>query len=108
MKGQGRQSPHLGKDIDEEQEMFDEAWTTWSMDYCFLTEEMEVVTTQEVGAVERERIKDTVLVCEDKRSGGVRSHLVQCTGVGDDWTGPPRRQAKFCLDARESRRAEAD
>ena len=53
--------------------------TTWSMDYCDLTDNV----TDENGEESREH--NTVLVCHDSRTGGVMSNLVEQKGIGDGW-----------------------
>ena len=85
VKGQGRQCPHITRGGEEEGK---EIWTTWAMDYCFLTEDCQLLTKEEVERHGQEKVKDTVMVCEDQASGGVKAHLVQCKGTNDTWIVP--------------------
>ena len=77
MKARARSSPNRDANAEEETEKKDGTVTTWSMDYCFITE--EAVNDENVPDGD-ERIQDTIMVCHDKRTGGVQSYLVQCKG----------------------------
>ena len=71
---------------DEEKEDKEAAMTTWAMDYTFLTEDFEFLTKAEFEKyAHKEKVKDIVLVCDDRRSGGVKAHLVEHKGLLDTW-----------------------
>ena len=71
---------------DEKKEDREAAMTTWSMDYTFLTEDFELLTRTEFeNYAHKEKVKDIVLVCDDRRSGGVKAHLVEHKGRLDTW-----------------------
>ena len=35
--------------------------------------------------MEPEKVKATVLVCHDSKSGGIKAHVVKSKGIGDTW-----------------------
>ena len=71
---------------EEEIEEKENALTTWAMDYTFLTEDFELLTRAEAEKPEnKERVKDIVMVSDDRRTGGVKAHLVERKGLGDNW-----------------------
>ena len=56
------------------------------MDYTFFTKDFELLThTEAEGYAYQDQIKDPVLVSTDRKTGGVKAHLVQCKGLGDSW-----------------------
>ena len=72
--------------VEEDKEEKEAAITTFSMDYAFLTEDFELLTKdQHENYAYKDKVKDVVLVCDDRRSGGVRAHLVEHKGLGDRW-----------------------
>ena len=82
VKARGRSDQHRANTREEDEEKETGTVTTWSMDYCFITEEAE---TEEERPGDDDRIKDTIMVCHDRRTGGVQAYLVNCKGNGDPW-----------------------
>ena len=85
VRGAGRSDPHRGSKDDKDAEDRENAISTWSMDYCFMTDNAEMLTKKEMEQAGWERVKDTVIVCDDRRTGGVRAHLVCAKGASDAW-----------------------
>ena len=73
----------IQRDIDKEDRA--NAVTIWSLDYAFVTESDVMLTRKEMETQGMEKVKDTVVVCEDRRTGGLRAHLVVAKGTGDAW-----------------------
>ena len=85
VKGQSREDQHRKVKEAEEEEQSG-AVTTWSMDYTYITEEWELITeakaeTEEYGP----KRKRTVMVSEDRKTGGITAHVVNCKGSADGW-----------------------
>ena len=84
-RARGIATPHRGNE-EEVSEAKEGAISSWSMDYTFLTEDFELLTrTEAEELVYRDKVKDTVLVSTDRKTGGIKAHLVQCKGLGDKW-----------------------
>lgn len=79
VKGKTRSAPHRPQ-VEEQ----DVGVTTWSMDYCFASENLEKDRFAE-GQEQEARGRETIMVCHDKRTGGVFTYLVKSKGVGDGW-----------------------
>ena len=93
-KARGAAMAHR-KNEEEEAEEKEGAMTTWAMDYTFLTDDFDLLTRTEAEKLEdKSKIEDTVLVCDDRRSGGAKAHLVECKGIGDSWVARRFEQPK--------------
>ena len=55
------------------------------MDYAFLTQDDDLVGRKVMETMEPEKVKATVLVCHDSKSGGIKAHVVKSKGIGDTW-----------------------
>ena len=55
------------------------------MDYAFLTQDDDLVGRKVMETMEPEKVKATVLVCHDSKSGGIKAHVVKSKGIGDSW-----------------------
>ena len=84
-KARGQAMGHYSKEEMEEEER-DQVSTTWAFDYTFLTEDFELLTKDEANQpIYRDKLKDVVMVSDDRSSGGVKAHLVNCKGLQDGW-----------------------
>ena len=84
-RARGIAAPHRSS-AEETKEEKEGAISSWSMDYTFLTEDFELLTRTEAEEhAYKDKIKDTVLVSADRKTGGIKAHLVQCKGLGDKW-----------------------
>ena len=78
-------APHR-KTEEEKEEEKERAMTTFAIDYTFLTEDFELLTKDQAEQYEyKDKIKDIVLVADDRKTGGAKAHLVECKGNGDAW-----------------------
>ena len=59
--------------------------TTWSMDYAVPTQDDDLVGRKVMKTMEPQTVKATALVCHDRKSGGVKAHVVKSKGAGDTW-----------------------
>ena len=76
---------HYAKE-EEEEEAKDQVSTTWAFDYTFVTEDFKSLTKDEANqAIYRDKAKDIVMVSDDRGSGGLKAHLVNCKGLQDGW-----------------------
>lgn len=57
------------------------------MDYCYITEDLLVITEDEIEKQPelKERVRDTILVSNDRGTGMVTAHVVERKGSGDEW-----------------------
>ena len=92
IKSRGQAAGHYSKEAEEEEEEEEEeeakeqVGTTWAFDYTFLTEDFELLTKTEAEApAYKDKAKDVVMVSDDRSSGGVKAHLVECKGLKDGW-----------------------
>ena len=85
MKGRGVSDAHRTKGHGEKEDGGEDSMTTWSMDDAFLTQDDDLVGRKVMETMEPEKMKATVLVCHDSKSGGIKAHVVQSKGVGDTW-----------------------
>ena len=87
VRGLGRSNPHKSAKVDAEEEDRLNAVTTWSMDCCFMVEDGNIYSRQDMEdlKVPDAKVKSTVLVTEDRRSGGIKAHVAQMKGATDEW-----------------------
>ena len=50
-----------------------------------MTDNGDLCTREEIGHVGWDKARDTVLVSDDRATGGIRAHLVLAKGNGDPW-----------------------
>ena len=85
VKGRGVCDAHRTKGSGEKENGDEDAMITWSLDYAFLTQDDDLVGRKVMETMEPEKVKATVLVCHDSKSGGINAHVVKSKGVGDTW-----------------------
>ena len=63
------------------------AMTCWSLDYGYMVDGGDVYTRKELQDlnIPEGKVKVTVIVSEDRRTGGVRAHMVSAKGNSDPW-----------------------
>ena len=84
-RSRGVSMAHRKTDEEKEEEK-ERAMTTFAIDYTFLTEDFELLTREQADKLEdKTKIKDTVMVADDRKTGGAKAHLVECKGNGDTW-----------------------
>ena len=79
-QGKGRKDQH--RRAAEEEESESGAMTTYSIDYMYLTEEMDIIDEKEA---EKRKLKlgKPILVGHDRRTGAVHAHQVTSKGIAD-------------------------
>ena len=100
-RARGIAAPHRSSE-EETKEGKEGAISSWSMDYTFLTEDFELLTrTKAEEYAYKDNVKDTVLVSTDRKTGGIKAHLVQCKGLGVDGFQPEQWRTSTILGTME-------
>ena len=87
MKGRGQANQHRsakGKKM-EDDEVKNGAVTTFSMDYMFLTKDMELVEGEEAEKMGEDKLSFPVMVGKDRKTGAVIAHKVEAKGKGNGY-----------------------
>ena len=82
VSGRGRRDHH--RRGTEEAETDVGSMSTYSIDYMYLTENMELIKGEEA---DRRKLKlgRPILVGHDRKTGGINAHQVPVKGIGDGW-----------------------
>ena len=82
MSGRGRRDQHRRATVDAETDVG--SMSTYSIDYMYLTEDMELIKGEEADK-RKFNLGKPILVGHDRRTGGINAHQVPVKGVGDGW-----------------------
>ena len=82
VSGKGRRDQH--RRATEEAETDVGSMSTYSNDYMYLTEEMELIKGEEADK-RKLKLGRPILVGHDRRTGGINAHQVPVKGIGDGW-----------------------
>ena len=69
----------------EGEEKKNNAISTFSIDYMFLTKETDLVNEAEAEKMDKEKLSFPVLVGKDRKSGAIIAHKVQAKGKGNGY-----------------------
>ena len=87
MKGRGQANQHRSDRCErlEGEEKRNNAISTFSIDYMFLTKETDLVNEAEAEKMDKEKLSFPVLVGKDRKSGAIIAHKVEAKGKGNGY-----------------------